>query len=172
LIAFWDDDDAIDRFLTEDPRAAVFADGCQVRLEPLRIYGAWPGMDADVPTERNVPHDGPVAVLTLARFRWRRAPGFFRTSVKAEAAALTADGMIWGTAMAKPPFVATYSLWDSTRSLASYAYGPQTTGHPNAIHVNRDNPFHRVEAFIRFRPYAMSGELGGTNPLSRTSLSV
>src|SRR4051812_32070609 len=120
LIAFWDDDASIDHFLATNPLAATLVGGWQVRLEPLRMYGSWPGMDTDVPTERNVAHDGPLAVLTLARFRWRRAPEFFRTSVKAEKAALESDGMVWATAMAKPPFVATYSMWESTRALAEY----------------------------------------------------
>ena len=172
LIAFWDDDASIDHFLATNPLAAILASGWQVRLEPLRMYGSWPGMDSDVPAERNVAHDGPVAVLTLARFRWRRAAAFFRTSVKAEAAALESDGMVWATAMAKPPFVATYSMWESTRALAEYAYGPPSAAHPNAVHVNNGKPFHRMEAFIRFRPYAAAGELARPNPLSQTSLSV
>jgi hypothetical protein len=166
LVAFWDDDSALDRFLAEDERAARFAGGWQVRLTPIRMYGGWPGMPAETPSERNVPHDGPLAVLTLARFRLRRMTQFFRTSVKAEAAALQAPGMIWGTAMAKPPFVATCSLWESTRAIADYAYGREPAAHPAAVNADRADPFHHQSAFLRFQPYASSGQLSGPNPLA------
>ena len=49
LIAFWDDDVAVDRFVAEHPLAAVLAGGWQVRMEPLRAFGAWPGLPDDVP---------------------------------------------------------------------------------------------------------------------------
>src|SRR3954470_15453016 len=54
LVAFWDDDASIDHFLATNSLAATLAGGWQVRLEPLRMYGSWPGMDNDVPAERNV----------------------------------------------------------------------------------------------------------------------
>ena len=43
LVAFWDDDAALDRFLAEHPMAAALAGGWRVRLAPLRAYGSWPG---------------------------------------------------------------------------------------------------------------------------------
>src|SRR3954447_6350245 len=42
LIAFWDDDLAIDRFVADNPVAALFAGGWTVRLAPLRHHGSWP----------------------------------------------------------------------------------------------------------------------------------
>ena len=37
------------------------------------------------------------------------------------------------TALARPPFVATCSLWESTRDLATYAYGARQAAHPDAM---------------------------------------
>src|SRR6478735_3105734 len=48
LIAFWDDDDAFDRFVESDPIGQRFAGGFQARLSPLRAHGSWPGLPADV----------------------------------------------------------------------------------------------------------------------------
>ena len=42
LIAFWDDDDALDGFLSDHPTAATLAGGWHVRLDPLRASGSWP----------------------------------------------------------------------------------------------------------------------------------
>lgn len=141
VIAFWDDDDAVDRFLADHPVAARLAE------------------------------DGPVAVLTLGRTRMSQLPRFLRTSNKAENAAKDAPGMIWTTGFAKPPFFATCSLWQSGEAAASYAYGQRDPGHPHAIDVDRKKPFHKQSAFVRFRPCRSEGHLVGKNPLHEHWLS-
>ena len=166
LIAFWDDDDAIDRFLADHPLAAKFASGWHVRLEPLRAFGTWPGLPGDIPAQRHVEHEGPVAVLTLGRPRTRELVRFLRTTAKAAASAVASPGMLWGTGLARPPsFVATCSLWESTRAASTFAYGHGDPGHPDAIATDQAKPFHHESAFIRFRPYASHGSLAGKNPL-------
>ena len=123
LVAFWDDDTALDGFLASNPMAEKLVDGWRVRLEPLRMHGSWPGVPDDIPKQRRVDLAGPAAVLTLARVKAHRVVPFFRTSAKAEGAVLGAPGLIWATGMAKPPFVATCSLWESSDALQDYAYG-------------------------------------------------
>jgi hypothetical protein len=144
------------------------AGGWSVRLEPLRRWGLWPGLPESVPDDRAMGRDlpGPFAVVTLARTRMSPVVRFLRTSEKAEAAATSAPGFIWGTAVAMPPFFATVSLWDSTRSLSTYAYGRSEPAHDNAIAVDKAKPFHHESAFVRFRPYSWSGSLAGRNALS------
>ena len=172
LIAFWDDDAALDAFLAHDPMADALAGGWHARLEPLRAFGDWPGLPADISRDRSTEHTGPSVVLTLGRLRLRHAVRFLRTSRPAEAEALSAPGFVWGTALAKPPFVATCSLWESTRALSTYAYGRSEPGHPDAIASDRAKPFHKQSAFIRFRPYRMEGRLDGRNPLPEGALAT
>ena len=74
-------------------------------------------------------------------------------------------GLAWGTALARPPFVSTLSLWESGHAAAAYAYGTSGGGHSRAIAADRSHPFHRLSAFIRFRPVEAHGSLGGRNPL-------
>lgn len=171
LIAFWDDDDALDRFLAGHPLAAKLSAGWHVRLEPLRAFGAWPGLPSDVPRQRNVDHDGPAAVLTLGRLRLTQAVRFLRASAKAASGVVGAPGLLWASGMARPPFVATCSLWETTEALSAYAYGRGDQPHPGAITADRAKPFHHESAFIRFRPYRSEGQLAGKNPLSATWLS-
>jgi hypothetical protein len=173
LIAFWDDDAAVDRFVSGHPLAEKFASGWQVRLAPLRAFGTWPGLPRDIPAERHVDHEGPVAVLTLGRPRMSELVRFLRTSAKAAASAVASPGMMWGTALARPPsFVATCSLWESTRAAAAFAYGNRDPGHPDAIATDRAEPFHHESAFVRFHPYAARGSLGGKNPLAAGLIPV
>src|SRR5439155_1085061 len=82
----------------------------------LRGHGAWPGLPPDLPAARAVPHDGPVVVLTLGRLRLSQVVRFLRASRPAEKSAVEASGMLWGTAAARPPFVATISLWEDTKA--------------------------------------------------------
>jgi hypothetical protein len=165
LIAFWDDDPALDAFEANDPLAAELLRGWHVRLEPLRAGGAWPGLATDLPSGRSVPHDGPVAALTLGRLRITQAVRFLKASARAEAALLETPGLRWATGFGRPPIVSTFSLWDDSRSLATYAYGRGEPAHPDAITASETEPFHKQQAFIRFHPYAAAGRLTRANPL-------
>ncbi len=172
LVAFWDDDTALDRFLGDHPMAQTLAGGWRVRLEPLRLHGSWPGVPDDLPRTRNVEPVGPAAVLTLGRVRFNRIVPFLRSSAKAEEAVLEAPGMIWATGLAKPPFVSTCSLWQSSDALAAYAYSGDMLEHPAAIAADKAKPFHHQSAFIRFRPYGSEGNLDGRNPLAETWMAT
>jgi len=164
LVAFWDDDGALDRFLADSPVAAALAGGWSVRLEPLRAWGGWPGLPDDLPKSRTIEHDGPVAVLTMGWVKPTRLVPFIRASAKAEGQVVDAPGLMWATGLARPPFVSTCSLWESSDATRAYAFAAGHA-HNDAIAIGRAKPFHKREAFIRIRPYAMTGHLDGGNPL-------
>jgi hypothetical protein len=163
LVAMWDDDAALDRFLADSPLAAAFKDGWHTRLQPLRAHGSWPGLPDDISKARVAQDTEPVAVLTMGRVKFPRLIPFLRASGKAEQRLVGAPGLIWATALVRPPFVATCSFWESADASVAYAYADGT--HNAAIAAGRTKPFHHQEAFVRFRPYAMSGHLEGRNPL-------
>jgi hypothetical protein len=165
LFACWDDDDSLDHFLADHPVARALGAGWHARLEPMRAWGTWPGLPSDLSRSRAVAGDGPVAVLTLARTRLSQLRRFLATSRTAERRASEAPGLVWGTALARPPFFATCSLWADAQAAATYAYGPDEPAHPDAIAADRAKPFHHRSAFVRFRPYASHGGLAGANPL-------
>jgi hypothetical protein len=164
LLAMWDDDASLDRFLEDAPIAQTFAGGWHVRLAPLRAHGSWPGLDDDLSKSRRVDGEGPVGVFTMGRAKIPRLPAFLKHSAKAEARVVGAPGLIWATALVRPPFVATCSLWESAEASTAYAY-THGDAHNDAIAAGRAKPFHHQEAFVRFRPYASVGYLDGKNPL-------
>jgi hypothetical protein len=172
MIAFWEADEALEEFEQEHRLGRQLSAGWTARLEPLRAFGTWPGLPRDVSASRSTEYTGPAVVLTLARTRPSRVRSFLRTSKPAETAAMAAPGMIWGTALARPPFVATVSLWASVTALSQYAYGRDDGSHPQAIRADRQRPFHKSSSFIRFRPYAVSGHLVGRNPLTDTAFTA
>jgi len=171
LVAFWDDEGALDAFLDGHRTAREMAGGWHVRLEPVRMWGTWPGVPEGIPRPRTVEHDGPAVVLTLGRLRLGQSVRFLRTSARAQPAVIAAEGLTWGTGLARPPFVATCSLWDSARALAAYAYGQDEPAHTQAIQADRAKPFHQRSAFIRCRPLVSHGSLAGRNPLTESWLT-
>jgi hypothetical protein len=166
LIAAWEDDAALDRFLREGPWAEQLAGGWHVRLQPLRVFGSWAQMP-DLPS-RQLPVDDaePVAVLTLGRLRLSRARPFLRSAAAAEAAAVGDEAMVASTGLARPPrLVSTFSIWRSAGEMRRYAFG-KSGAHQAAVKADRQRPFHRESAFIRFRPYASHGSWDGRDPLA------
>lgn len=160
LLAMWDDEDAAAAFVDTHPLAKRFAhDSFHAVLRPLRAFGTWPGLPVDVPRTRVTRHDGPVIVTTLGRLRMSQTVRFLRASRPAERAAVTADGFEWGTAAARPPFVATVSMWSSDEAAAAYAYGDAEAGHPRAIARQRRKDFHHESAFIRYAVLSTTGTL-------------
>lgn len=166
LIAAWDDDAALDRFLAQHPLAQRLAGGWHVRLEPLRVFGSWSEMP-DLPSrERPVDDEEPVVVLTLGRLRLSRARPFLRSATPAELEAVNDDAVIASTALARPPhLVSTFSIWRSAAAMRRYAHG-RSGAHQAAVKADRSRPFHHESAFIRFRPYASRGTWNGRDPLA------
>jgi hypothetical protein len=166
LIAAWENDAALDRFLREDPWARQLAGGWHVRLQPLRVFGSWAQMPG-LPTQQlPVEDEAPVAVLTLGRLRLNRARPFLRSAAGAEAAAVNDEAMIASTGLARPPhLVSTFSIWRSAAEMRRYAFG-KSGAHQAAVRADRQRPFHHESAFIRFRPYASQGSWDGRDPLA------
>jgi hypothetical protein len=168
LIAAWDDDRALDEFLVDHPLAERFAAGWHVRLEPVRLFGFWPGMPGLPKREQAIGDEEPVAVLTLGRPRLGRAGPFLKTSAPAEHAAVAHPAVLASTALAKPPrLVSTFSLWRSAAEMREYASGKDGP-HQAAVRADQARPFHHESAFVRFRPYASQGTWGGRDPLAAT----
>ena len=166
LLAMWDDEASAQAFADTHPLAQRFAgNGFHAVLRPLRAFGSWPGLPAEVSRNRVTDHDAPVIVTTLARLHLTQTIRFFRASRPAERAALNAEGFLWGTAAARPPFMATVSAWSSDQAAAAYAYADSDAGHPRAITQQRRKNFHRESAFVRYSVIATSGKLPGAPPI-------
>ncbi len=172
LIAFWQDEVVLKQFEATHPLAAKLGGGLGVCARPLRIHGAWPGIGDDVPTQRKVEHDGPVLVLTLAKTKVSRFIPFFRASQPAEKAVVKAPGNVFSSAVLRPPFISSVSLWESSDAAMDYAFSGHQAGHPEAIAAGRVKAFHHQQAFIRLAIDEIRGSLAGHNPLPPDAVRV
>lgn len=169
LIAVWDSDQALDDFLLSHSLAEQLADGWRVRLQPTRIFGAWPQLPPLLTHEQPMNDTEPAAVLTLGRLRLSQTGRFLRASAAAEGLAIRNPALLASTGLASPPaLVATFSLWQSTAAMRAYVCGDSHPAHSAAVRDHAARPFHHESAFVRFRPYRAEGAWDGRNPLAAT----
>lgn len=168
LIAAWEDDEALDRFLDSHALGKQLAPGWHTRLQPLRCFGSWAPMPGLPDRELPVADEEPVAVLTLGRVRLLRMRPFLQSAAPAERDAV-ADPALLASAgfgrLARPRLVSTFSIWRSAAAMREYAADNAGT-HQAAVRADRAWPFHHESAFVRFRPYASQGEWDGRDPLA------
>jgi hypothetical protein len=166
MVAAWESDEALERFSRLHPVAHHLAGGWQVRLQPLRVFGAWAGMP-DLPAQAlPVNDEEPVGVLTLGRLRLRRIGPFRRAAAPAEADAIASPDLLAGTGLARPPrLVATFTLWRGAAAMREYAIGAGGS-HRAAVAAGGARPIHHESALDRYRPYASSGSWDGRDPLA------
>ncbi len=166
-LGFWDEERSLDRFLNNgSPIVKAFDDGWNVRMEPLRGHGAWPGFPPD-PEQATDDHSGPVVVLTLGLLRLRRSLAWTRASNDVQRQLLEAPGVIWAMGASRPPlFAATMSIWESAEAASTFARD-EGRAHATAVAANTANPFMRQEIFARFKPLSSTGSIDTRPPLTQ-----
>jgi hypothetical protein len=165
LVAFWEDDAALDAFLADHPVAERLRDGWHTRLRPMRASGHW--SEISLPETHAMEAGEPVCVLTLGRLRLLNTRRFLRANSPAADEAVHHAGLLAATGLARPPrFVATFSVWSSTQAMTDYAFGRSGPGHIAAINAHRAKPFHHESLFVRLQPYRSTGAWDGRDPLA------
>lgn len=170
LIAFWADADAAERGLAGTEWASPSFDGLSMQLEAVRMIGAWPGVDEELPshpdtTHTDTTHDGAAAVITIGRLRLREARRFMVAGAAAERHVIASPGFTWGTGLAslERGTLLTLSWWHDQAAMVEMARG--AGAHADAMAEQAERDFHHESAFIRFRPVEVRGSLGGRNPV-------
>jgi len=174
LLACWEDDAALDRFLTDHPTGRVFADGWYVRMELIRAAGVWPGIDDNMVHAAGAKAKsatGPSVAITIGTAYLTSIVPFVRVNSGLEDQFLDTPSGIWGTAMTNLPqrLVATLTVWESPDAALDYirtgAHGAAVAAHYDPAKDPTGHTFVTGGGFFGFRPLSLHGAVGGTNPV-------
>jgi len=167
LLTVWDDDAAHDRFVAQapTPRAwdRIATERLTVTMAPLASRGRWSGLAPfGDPQPRRV--DGPVAALTRARLRLRRAPSFWRAVPAVSADLVSSAGLRLAVGVGEAPIglQGTFSLWDDATSLVGFAH--RRPAHADVVARTASEGWYVEELFARFEVRSVEGTFAGADP--------
>ncbi|WP_454857126.1 hypothetical protein [Promicromonospora soli] len=166
VFAQWHDEDAVDRFLSDDVLGRHLATGWHVRLEYLRRWSrlaALPGLPA---RNGDWDQDEPVVAVTVARMRLPEVPRFLRSGKPVERQVRDHTGTTLALAAFRPPrTISTFSVWRTVREMEEMVHGrsgvPADRRHADAMVERRRRDFHREFATFRFRALSEHGTWEG-----------
>ena len=176
LMAVWDDAATAQAFFAQHPLWAGYqqrsTEQWTVHLEPIKAQGLWDGQNpfetalATAAPALTAAADAPVAVLTRASIRWRKAPRFWQFVEPTSAALAQVAGVRAAIGLGELPLVrqATFSVWESARAMQDYAY--KDVRHREVIQLTRREKWYGEELFARFRVLGSTGTLDGRDPLT------
>jgi len=127
LLATWDDADAAAAFAA-GPTATAWArlarESLTVTMTPVASRGRWSGRQPFGDPSPARPVEGPIAAITRARLRMRRAASFWRAVPPVSADLRTCPGLRLAVGIGEAPIglQGTFSLWDDARSLTDFAF--------------------------------------------------
>jgi hypothetical protein len=162
LFLVFDDEASARRFLASSPLLAAYRararEMCVALLRACSSKGAWSGA-AMLPTAA-APVEGPIAALTRASIRPRRAWSFWRLSPPAELGLASAPGCLLSAGLGEAPLLrqATFSLWTSAKAMDAYA---RSGAHQDAIRAAYAGGYFSESMFVRFVPLEVTGSWQG-----------
>ncbi|TVT42846.1 spheroidene monooxygenase [Hymenobacter setariae] len=172
FLGVWESAEAATAFFTAHPLWANYQHRSRetwtAELAPLRSHGLWNGLNPfDYPTDAlgPVPDASPVAVLTRASIRLRRAARFWGYVEPTSRALAEAPGVRLAIGLGELPLVrqATFSVWESAEAMQQYAY--RDVRHREVIQLTRREGWYGEELFARFRVLSSRGTVDGQAPI-------
>ena len=136
------------------------------RLRPLSARGRWSRRE---PFGAPRPHrwDGPIAAITRARLTPRKALTFWRAVPPVSGDLRASPGLRLAVGIGEAPIglQGTFSVWDSSAALNSFAY--ERAPHAAVIRRTAQEGWYAEELFARFALLSADGTLDGRDPLGQ-----
>jgi hypothetical protein len=177
--AVWDDENAVDDFLSSSPTGIAWAEeateACHFWLRPLRVRGEWGGMGMLRDAEPGAQPAGPVAHVIRLDLSTRGALAMWGSAAPNLLYHLPdGDDLLLGLPLVDRPYMqpVSFSVWRTPECAARFAR--DQAGHRTAVgRVKHAQPdlLTRYSAGS-FEPYRCEGTWRGRNPLRREVAGV
>jgi len=172
MFAAWENEQAIEDFLSKTSLGRVFTTGWHLRMSFLRRWGSVSEF-ADLPEVAEVGDPvAPVAAYTLARLKIPEVPRFLRWGRPVEE--LVRDHPETTLALASirfPRSISTFSIWNSQQAMTDMVQGHGNVDRPErhaaAMRERDRRDFHREFTTLRFRPLSEHGAWEGRSDLAK-----
>ncbi len=136
-------------------------------LTPMTGHGLWDGQNPfgafpNTSFERNEP----VATLTRATIRFSRLSSFWKNVPPVAVQMSKAAGFIFSAGIGEVPWIkqATFSIWESTEAMQSFAY--RMKAHSEVVKKTRSEDWYSEDMFVRFRILDSFGTIHGRDPFA------
>ena len=172
--AAWEDEAALEEFLSRDRCGMALAQGWHVRMEFVRKWGRMQGF-GDLPqTAMELDDEDPVVSFTLARLRVIEALRFIRWGKPVERQVRDDPATTIAMAAIRPlRTLATFSIWQTQRDLKQMVHGRRgdhaSQKHAQAMQERNRKDFHHEFITMRFRPLSEHGAWEGRAQLLPTT---
>ncbi|QLG44167.1 DUF3291 domain-containing protein [Costertonia aggregata] len=173
LLQIWEDEAAANTFFEHSNLMKRYRHkSCErwtLFMKNIKADGKWAGSN---PFEKSTSLDGQnpyIAVITRATIKPKLFFKFWRYVPVSQQPLSRNKGLVYTKGIGEVPFLqmATFSLWQNTESLMSFAY--KSKEHQVAIKKTRALDWYKEELFSRFQPYRSIGKWQGKNPLPMVS---
>ncbi|MCU0749313.1 MAG: hypothetical protein MUF13_07180 [Akkermansiaceae bacterium] len=172
--AAWEDESALEEFLSRDRCGMALARGWHVRMEFVRKWGQMKGFDGLPLTAMELDDEDPVVSFTLARLRVMEAVRFIRWGKPVERQVRDDPTTTIAMAAIRPlRTLATFSIWQTQRDLKQMVHGRRSDEasqkHAKAMQERNRKDFHHEFITMRFRPLSEHGIWEGRKQLLPTT---
>lgn len=168
--AVWENEAALEDFLSRNNCGMVLSRGWHVRMEFVRKWGRMQGFDDLPETAMVLDDEEPVVSVTLARLRVKEAVRFIRWGKPVERQVRDNPATTIAMAAIRPlRTLSTFSIWQTQRDLKQMVYGragdKDSLKHSEAMQERNRKDFHHQFITMRFRPLSEHGDWEGKNQL-------
>ena len=162
LFALFDSAQAASDFMAHSPAVNAYRERSHdfflAALQTWSCRGTWDAQSLQVNVRE--PLQGPVAALTRASIRVRKAHSFWRHAPPSQTALENASGCQLAVGLGEIPYLrqATFSIWDSVADMNAYA---RSGAHLQAIQAAIHKDYFSESMFARFVPLQLQGQWQG-----------
>lgn len=162
MFASWENEEALDTFLTKSKLGCKLAAGWHVRLRFLRQWGQFSEFDNLPESVPDADPDQPIVAVTLARLKFSEVFRFVRWGKPVEQLVRDNPNTTLAMAAMRPACTfSTFSVWRSQRDMSDMVHGRNcclgARRHADAMIERERKDFHYKFTTFRFRAVSEHG---------------